>query len=209
MTSMMSHGKPSPPSDDKRWSIVERTMRRYGYEPSALIQALHATQETFGYLDKEAMRYVAGALRVPLSQVYGVATFYHFFTLKPQGEHTCVVCTGTACYIKGAEGLLDAVQETIGTRPGETSADGKVSVLTVRCIGSCGLAPIAVLDGETAGRVTPGELQRQLRAWSAVGAAGEVPPAVPTAPPEGPGPQLAGGGGAARGGSAAEEGAGE
>ncbi|PIZ42148.1 NAD(P)H-dependent oxidoreductase subunit E, partial [Candidatus Aquicultor secundus] len=76
--------------------------------PHSLIQTLHTVQETFGFLDEEAMRYMAAALRVPLSQVYGVATFYYFFTLKPPGEHTCTVCTGTACYIKGAEDLLRA-----------------------------------------------------------------------------------------------------
>jgi bidirectional [NiFe] hydrogenase diaphorase subunit len=206
---MMSSGKTSPPTDDKRWQNVEKSMRRYGYEPSALIQTLHAVQETFGYLDLDAMRFVSGALRVPLSQVYGVATFYHFFTLKPQGEHTCMICTGTACYIRGAEPLLEAVKETVGTKPGETSKDGKVSLLTVRCIGSCGLAPIAVLDGETAGRITPEVLQQRLRAWSEAGAAGGVPPGIPTAPPEGPGPQLGNVRGAAPGGPAAEEGGGE
>ncbi len=98
--------KPSPPSEDKRWKIVDATMRRHGHAPDALIETLHTVQECFGYLDKSALRYVAESLRVAFSQVYGVATFYHFFTLKPQGRHTCVVCTGTACYIKGASGLL-------------------------------------------------------------------------------------------------------
>jgi bidirectional [NiFe] hydrogenase diaphorase subunit len=183
--------KPLHPSDDKRWKIVDRSMRRYGHEPSALIQTLHSVQETFGYLDLEAMRYVAAALRVPLSQVYGVATFYHFFTLKPQGEHTCVICTGTACYIKGAEALLDTVQEATGAGPGETSAEGKVSVLTARCIGSCGLAPIAVLDGEAAGKISPEDLRQSLNAWISNTTAEEKPPATSTAPPEGPAPQLA------------------
>jgi bidirectional [NiFe] hydrogenase diaphorase subunit len=177
--------RPAPPSGDKRWKIIERAMRRYGYDPSALIQALHAVQESFGYLDLEAMRYVAAGLGVPLSQVYGVATFYHFFTLKPQGEHTCVVCTGTACYIKDAEGLLAAVREVTGAGPGETSGDGRVSVLTARCIGSCGLAPIAVLDGEPAARITPEELKQSLRGWTSGTAAGKSPPDR-TAPAEGP-----------------------
>jgi bidirectional [NiFe] hydrogenase diaphorase subunit len=183
--------KPSPPSGDRRWKIIDRTMRRYGHQPSALIQTLHTVQESFGYLDAEAMRYVAVALRVPLSQVYGVATFYHFFTLKPQGEHTCVVCTGTACYIKGAKGLLDAVQEVTGAGPGETSGDGKVSVLTARCIGSCGLAPIAVLDGEAAVRVAPEELKERIGGWIPIITAEEKSKPIATAPPEGSVPQLA------------------
>ena len=92
------------------------------------------------------------SLRVPLSRAFGVATFYHFFTLKPAGEHTCVVCMGTACYIKGAPQLLDAVQRDLGIDPGETTADGKVSLLTARCLGSCGLAPAVVYDHEVAGQ---------------------------------------------------------
>jgi bidirectional [NiFe] hydrogenase diaphorase subunit len=182
--------KPTPPPGDKRWKLIDRTMRRYGYEPSALIQTLHIVQETFGYLDLEAMRYVAAALRVPLSQVYGVATFYHFFTLKPQGEHTCVVCTGTACYIKGAEDLLKTVRDATGVGPGETSGDGKVSILTARCIGSCGLAPIAVLDGDAAVKITPEELRQRLGAWTPVPAE-EKQSATAIAPSEGPASQFA------------------
>ena len=147
--------KPKPPSDDKRWKLVDATMRKHGNEPSALIESLHTVQESFGYLDEAALRYVALSLRVPFSKVYGVSTFYHFFTLKPQGEHTCVVCTGTACYIKGAKHLLDKVAAVAGIVPGETTANGKLSLLTARCVGSCGLAPAVVYDGNVAGKVTP------------------------------------------------------
>ncbi|HZD59324.1 MAG TPA: bidirectional hydrogenase complex protein HoxE [Anaerolineae bacterium] len=187
----MRFEKPSPPSDDKRWKIVDRTMRSHGYEPHALIQTLHTAQETFGYLDLETMKYVSAALRVPLSQVYGVATFYHFFTLKPHGEHTCVVCTGTACYIKGAQDLLDAVEDVTGAKPGETSADGKVSVLTARCLGACGLAPAAVLDGEMAGKIGTDDIKKRVRNWTEIASeSGGTPPSgIPTAPPEGPAPQ--------------------
>ena len=86
--------KPAAPSDDKRWKIVETRMRRLGDRPQALIEALHAAQEAFGFLDTDALGYIGDTLGVPHSRVYGVATFYSFFTLKPQGEHTCVVCTG-------------------------------------------------------------------------------------------------------------------
>ena len=96
-------------------------------------------QEAFGYLDEDALRYVALSLHVPLSRAYGVATFYHFFTLKPGGEHTCVICLGTACYIKGARHLLDAVHRSLNILPGETTMDGEVSLLTARCLGSCGI----------------------------------------------------------------------
>ena len=102
------HQVNDPPSDDKRWRLVNATMRRLGYSPSALIESLHAVQRSFGFLDEAALKYVAQSLRVPLSKVYGVATFYNHFRLKPEGLHTCVVCLGTACYIKGAAKLLEA-----------------------------------------------------------------------------------------------------
>ena len=86
-------------------------MRRYGYQGHALIEALHAVQQSFGYLDEDALKFLAEALHVPPSRVYGVSTFYNFFTLKPQGVHTCVVCLGTACYVKGAEKVLAAVEK--------------------------------------------------------------------------------------------------
>jgi bidirectional [NiFe] hydrogenase diaphorase subunit len=157
--------KATPPNDDKRWKLVEGTMRRNGYEPTALIEVLHTVQECFGYLDDKSLKFVATSLRVPLSKVYGVATFYHFFTLKPQGEHTCVVCTGTACYIKGAQKLLDAVDQVAHVRPGETTADNKVSLLTARCLGSCGLAPAVVYDGNVAGKVGPAEIANHVQGW--------------------------------------------
>lgn len=145
----------APPSDDKRWRVVDATMRRYGYAPSGLIEALHSVQQSFGYLDEPSLRFVASSLGVPLSRVMGVATFYHFFSMKPQGEHTCVVCTGTACYIKGSRAILEALEREFGVAPGETTADGKLSVLIARCLGACGLAPAAVFDGEVAGKLSP------------------------------------------------------
>ncbi|MCX7019756.1 MAG: bidirectional hydrogenase complex protein HoxE [bacterium] len=155
-------GKPTMPSDDKRWRIVDATMRRNGYRQSALIETLHTLQETFGFLEEQGLRFVAQSLRIPVSMVYGVATFYNYFTLKPQGEHTCIVCTGTACYIKGAAALLSSIEGRFGINPGETTADMKLSVLTARCFGCCGLAPAAVIDRETAGKLTPSDIMDRL-----------------------------------------------
>ena len=157
--------RPVPPSADKRWRMVEATMRRMGNQSTGLIETLHTVQETFGYLDLDALRYIAASLRVPLSRAYGVATFYHFFSLKPAGEHTCVVCIGTACYIKGAPQLLDALLQDLGVKPGQTTSDGKVSVLGARCLGSCGLAPAVVYDREVAGKVTPQALRQRVGQW--------------------------------------------
>jgi bidirectional [NiFe] hydrogenase diaphorase subunit len=157
---------PSPPSEDRRWRLVDATMRRHGRQPHALIESLHTVQESFGYLDMEALRYVAASLRVPLSQIYGVATFYHFFNLKPQGTHTCVVCLGTACYIKGAAGIIAAIAQAMHVKPGETTADGAMSLLTARCLGSCGLAPAVVFDGEVAGKITEAQVLDRIRGWT-------------------------------------------
>jgi bidirectional [NiFe] hydrogenase diaphorase subunit len=147
--------RPPAPNADKRWKILDATMRRHGYAGHALIESLHQAQESFGFLDETTMKYVAGSLHLPLSKVYGVATFYHFFSLKPQGEHTCVVCLGTACYIKGAPQITEALTQRFGVALGKTTADNTLSVLPARCIGACALAPATVIDGEVFGRTDP------------------------------------------------------
>ena len=149
--------KPQPPTDDKRWKLVSATMRRCGDDSRALIETLHTVQDTFGYLDEDALKYVAVSLRVPMSSVYGVATFYHHFSLRPPGKHTCVVCTGTACHIKGAGKLLTDIENEFGVPAGETDEDGELSVIEARCIGACGLAPVAVFDNDVAGKLTSDE----------------------------------------------------
>ena len=149
---LIARKKPDPPSDDKRWKLVDVTMRRNGYTGHALIETLHTVQSAFGYIDDVAMRYVGQSLGLPLSKVYGVATFYHLFSLKPQGRHSCVICTGTACYIKGAGELLEGIQQRFKVGPGETTDDDRISVLSARCLGACGLAPAAVIDGNVLGK---------------------------------------------------------
>ena len=155
---MPAYSMPPLPSDDKRWKIVNGTMRRHGYTRSALIETLHTVQSSFGFLDDEAIRFVSKSLHVPLSQAFGVVTFYNHFSLKPAGKHTCTVCTGTACYIKGAPQLLKAIERRYGIKPGETTPDGELSVLTARCLGSCGLAPAAVLDSAVLGKIAPEDI---------------------------------------------------
>lgn len=155
--------KIDPPTSDKRWRMVDNTMRKHGYRPDALIESLHTMQECFGFLEEPGLKYIARSLRLPLSKVFGVATFYHFFTLKPKGKHTCVVCMGTACYIKGAQHILDGIEREYHVKPGETTRDGELSVLTARCIGSCGLAAAAVFDGAIAGKISADDALQQLR----------------------------------------------
>lgn len=157
--------KPPLPSQDKRWKIIDVKMRKLGYEPHALIETLHAVQEAFGFLETDALKWVAKSLRVPPSRVYGVATFYNFFTLKPQGAHTCVVCLGTACYVKGASHILEAIQKFALIKSGETTPDKQLSLLTARCIGACGIAPTVVYDGAPAGRLTPEQAVEKLKGF--------------------------------------------
>ncbi len=158
----------APPSGDKRWRVVEATIRRHGYQPHALIETLHTTQESFGFLDEESLRYIAAVLHLPLSEVYGVATFYRSFTLKPRGaHHTCVVCTGTSCHLKGIDTILADLEQSFALMPGGTIADGKVSLMTARCLASCGQAPVAVFDGKLVGSLTTARTAKYLETWMA------------------------------------------
>ncbi|MBN9520774.1 bidirectional hydrogenase complex protein HoxE [bacterium] len=156
---------PPHPSGDKRFKLLEVAMRKHQFRADALIEVLHAAQQLFGYLELDLLLFVARGLKLPPSRVYGVATFYHFFSLKPRGKHTCVVCTGTACYVKGADALLAALRAEAGVGPGETTADGVLSVLTARCLGACGVAPAAVLDGTVKGYQTPATLLADVKGW--------------------------------------------
>ena len=157
---------PPLPSDDKRWKIVNGTMRKNGFARHALIETLHTVQSSFGYLDDDAIRFVAQSLRVPLSQAYGVVTFYHYFSLKPPGEHTMTLCTGTACYIKGTDKLVSAAEQHLALKAGQTTKNGKISLMTARCVGACSRAPVAICDGEVAGEVTNEQMIAQLERWA-------------------------------------------
>lgn len=153
------------PSGDKRFKMLDATMKRHQYEPDSLLEVLHSAQGLFGYLEDDLLLYIAHGLKVPPSRVYGVATFYNFFSLKPKGEHTCVVCMGTACYVKGAAALLASLESFAGVKAGETTADGTTSLVTARCIGACGLAPAVVLDEEIAGNVNTETVVARVSGW--------------------------------------------
>src|SRR5690349_3519815 len=154
-------------SGDKRFKILEVHMKKHLFRHDSLIEVLHKAQELFGFLDDDLLLFISYKLKLPPSRVYGVATFYHFFTLKPQGEHTCVVCLGTACYVKGADKVIAAVQNNFKIQPGETTADNKLSLLTARCIGACGIAPAVVYDGTVTPRQTAETVLEQIKKWGA------------------------------------------
>ncbi len=151
----------TPVVRDNREKLLERAMSRHQYSGDALIEVLHTAQELFGFLSPALLKTVAHKLRLPPSRVLGVASFYHFFSLKPKGEHTVVVCLGTACYVAGAMGLMHKLEHRCA-KAGQTSPDGKVSVQGARCIGSCGLAPAVILDGQILARVSPDEMDAHI-----------------------------------------------
>lgn len=140
-------------------------MKRHQHKPDALIEVLHKAQELFGYLENDLLLHIAHSLKLPPSRVFGVVTFYHFFTLKPKGAHTCVVCLGTACYVRGADRLLKTLADDAHIKPGETTPDNQLSLLTARCIGACGIAPAVVFDGTVTGRQTPELALARVKGW--------------------------------------------
>ena len=153
------------PAADSRLKTLAATMKRHQYQPDALIEVLHTAQELYGYLALDLLVYIAQGLKLPPSRVYGVATFYHFFSLTPKGKHTCVVCMGTACYVKGAATLVKTVEDYAKVRSGETRADGSMSLIQARCIGACGIAPAVVLDGTVVGNQTPASIVGHVKGW--------------------------------------------
>ncbi len=165
-----SPGAPAPAGhEDPRLKLVDRSLKRFQHQPDALIEVLHTAQEAYGHLSEEILNYVAQRLNLPESQVFGVATFYHFFSLRPQGEHNCIVCTGTACYVKGAGDIVTAVEEAFGVKAGQTTADDRLSLGTARCLGNCSLAPMLTVDDVVLGRETPQRVVARLKKLVAAG----------------------------------------
>jgi bidirectional [NiFe] hydrogenase diaphorase subunit len=159
---------------DKRIKLLDITMKRNHYRQDALIEILHKAQSSFGYLEPDVLEYIARGLKLPLSRVYGVATFYHLFSLKPSGVHNCVVCMGTACYVKGSDRILTALEKELGIHVGETTPDGQISLMSARCLGACGIAPAMVFDGTVTGKQEPEMVLAKVKAWR-LGANGNLP----------------------------------
>ncbi len=143
---------------DPRVKLLAAKMKKEQYKPDALIEILHAAQNAFGYLPMDVLAYIAKGLRLPPSRVFSTVTFYHFFSLKSKGEHTCLVCTGTACYVKGAQALLNRLEKEFQLKPGGVTPDNKLGIQVARCIGACGLAPAVVVDDEVLGKETEDHL---------------------------------------------------
>ena len=144
---------------------VEEILGRYSGGPGDLIPVLQDVQDRYNYLPEDVLRYISGRMKVPLSRIYHVATFYNAFSLEPRGEHTIEVCTGTACHVKGAGKILDWLRAELGVEPGHTTSDLKFTLQTVRCLGCCSLAPVVRIDGDTYGNLTQDLLPKILRRY--------------------------------------------
>ncbi len=134
---------------------LREVCRTFNNDAKELINVLHKAQGIFGYLPAEVQEVVAKELNVPVAKVYGVVTFYSFFTMQPKGLNPISICLGTACYVRGAEKVLDEFKRILSVNVGETTADGKFSISCLRCVGACGLAPVVMIGEKVYGRVSP------------------------------------------------------
>lgn len=139
-------------------SLLEPVFEAYAGTEGSLIAVLQQAQEVYGYLPAEVLTCIAERMNVPVSQVYGVATFYAQFFLTRRGEHIVRVCDGTACHVKGAPRIISALENHLGISAGETTPDYKFTLEVVYCLGSCGLAPVAVVDGQVIGHLVPDKI---------------------------------------------------
>jgi NADH:ubiquinone oxidoreductase subunit E len=156
--------EPGGPGDSGAFPELEAVLRRHGHRPDGLIEVLNRAQEQHGQLTPALLRHVATALRLPLSRVQGTASFYHLFRFRPPAAHSCVVCTGTACHVKGAEALLRALERELAPERATQAAGGAAMELsTVRCVGTCGGAPLVVVDGQVWNHQTPASVLAGLR----------------------------------------------
>lgn len=149
---------------DPRVKLIAAKIKKENYQPDALIEILHTAQNAYGYLPLNVLKYISKTLHLPPSRVFSTVSFYHFFSLKSKGEHTCLVCTGTACYVKGAQAILNEIEKKFSLLPGQVSANNQLGVQVARCIGACGLAPAVVLDDEVQAKVIPEEIIQKINA---------------------------------------------
>jgi len=139
--------------------------KEFNNEAGELINVLHNAQELFGYLPSEVQEIIGRELKIPVAKIYGVVTFYSFFTMTPKGRFPISICTGTACYVRGAEKVLEEFKKELKLEVGETAADGKFSLSCLRCVGACGLAPVVMIGEKTYGRVAPDDVKKILKEY--------------------------------------------
>jgi NADH:ubiquinone oxidoreductase 24 kD subunit len=140
---------------ESKLAEIRAICKEFNNEKGELINILHKVQTSFGYLPAEVQEVISREVNVPLATVYGVVTFYSFFTMTPKGEHPISICLGTACYVRGAEKVLDEFKKQLNLQVGDTTPDGKFSLSCLRCVGACGLAPVVMIGEKVYGRVAP------------------------------------------------------
>jgi NADP-reducing hydrogenase subunit HndA len=145
--------------------FIKETCSKFNNDPQELINVLHGCQEHFGYLPAEVQEVISEHLNVPVAKIYGVVTFYSFFTMTPKGKHPISICMGTACYVRGAEKVLDEFKKELGIKVGESTKDNKFSLSSLRCVGACGLAPVVLVGDKTYGRVAPDDVKGILKEY--------------------------------------------
>ncbi len=143
----------------EKTALLEQFIEEHKDMPGPLMPVMQTAQELFGYLSLETMELISDRLSVPVSEIYGVATFYALFSLTPKGDNIISVCTGTACYVKGAQAVLDEVKKQLGIGSGETTPDGKFTIQDTRCLGCCGLAPVMTINNDVYGRLVPSDIK--------------------------------------------------
>lgn len=151
-------GCSSNTTTDPRYQELAQVIEQYRDMEGALIMVLHRAQEIFGYLPEDVQKIVAKELDLPLSEVYGVTTFYSYFSLKPRGKYRIAVCLGTACYVRGAAELVSAIEKELGIKVNDTTEDARFTLEVSRCIGACGLAPVMTINDDVYGRLTPDKI---------------------------------------------------
>jgi NADP-reducing hydrogenase subunit HndA len=147
---------------DEKERKLQEIIEKYKNVEGALIPVLHEAQDVYGYLPMSVQKKIAEELNIPLSEIYGVVTFYTQFSLKPKGRFKVNVCMGTACYVKGSNLILDKLQEKLGISVGDCTEDGKFSLEACRCIGACGLAPVIMINDDVYGKLSPDDIDKVL-----------------------------------------------
>lgn len=140
---------------EEKFGELDDFIEALGDKQGSLITVLHKAQSIFGYLPHEVQSYVGRKLNIPSSRVNGVVTFYSFFNEEPKGEHVIQICLGTACFVRGSETILKKIEAELKIKAGQTTKDGKFSIDPLRCVGTCGLAPVVMIDGKVFGCMTP------------------------------------------------------
>ncbi|QTA38536.1 NADH-quinone oxidoreductase subunit NuoE [Thermosipho ferrireducens] len=148
---------------ERTFDKVEEILKKHDYERKNLIKILLDVQKEYRYIPKEVVNYIAVSLDIPPAKIFGVATFYAQFSLKPKGEYTVLICDGTACHMEGSMSLVKAIEEELEIKPGEVTQDLKFSLDKVGCLGACALAPAMVINGEVYGKLTPEKTKEILR----------------------------------------------